>query len=374
MCVIVMKNPEVRLETAHIQKMWADNKDGAGVMYIHPETRKLIVHKGLMSLDSLLEVVEPLQDRQLFIHFRLATHGPPIPELTHPFGLVPDVDKSILCEATEAIMHNGMIYGYGSREEKEGAISDSLDFTVNVLSHMKDNAERARLLRDQIKGKYAILSENNGGVYRLVGDFQEKYGLMCSNLLWDTCYTRHYRGNQSCMGVSNRSMYDDYNIGDGNGYDSMYEASDDIPKCGFHGQRLSRKERKRLARINAAVTNPRKRYTPEDGWKGGEPRSRDMQEHVDAVVKSNLPLLPAPPQEAIGTVKMKDGVWRQVDSGLITDLNSDVPIEGEPLDPPPQQTRPPLRLLLSGDGKFHVPVNGNNNGHHKNGYPPSGNA
>lgn len=188
MCVIVIKPPTVGLTKDDIERMWEKNPDGAGLCWTQKDAQgknKLQVRKGIMDVLELQSVVAEHIEQHLFLHFRLGTHGEVSPELTHPFGLVRDIEKSKRCEADSMFFHNGILGGYGSNV-KGSTISDSLDFCANVLAALPTNRERLRLL-DAVAGKYLIVSPaGDYGTYWVSGPFVTVRGLSCSNDYWDT--------------------------------------------------------------------------------------------------------------------------------------------------------------------------------------------
>lgn len=99
MCLIIADVDTVGVPVEHFRLAWNSNKDGAGVMYWDSDG-KLQVVKGIMTLDELLKVLEPLNGHcQFAVHFRFATHGGVSPELTHPF----DIGQG------SYLMHNGVV-------------------------------------------------------------------------------------------------------------------------------------------------------------------------------------------------------------------------------------------------------------------------
>ncbi|MEM3420592.1 MAG: class II glutamine amidotransferase [Nitrososphaerota archaeon] len=106
MCIIAyVKNGE-KLTTELTTIFHEHNPDGAGLAYYDDNERKWKVVKGLMSLEEIITKLNELQllDREVHndfvIHFRYATTGSIIPELTHPFQFK-------LLDTNCILFHNG---------------------------------------------------------------------------------------------------------------------------------------------------------------------------------------------------------------------------------------------------------------------------
>lgn len=103
-----------------IRKAWARNNDGAGMAWRVDEGKNAKVRwlKG-MSLQDVLDRIETTP-RPYILHFRAASCGPAIPELTHPFPVQKDVPLSLEGE-TEGVVffHNGTWNAYDDRAIEE---------------------------------------------------------------------------------------------------------------------------------------------------------------------------------------------------------------------------------------------------------------
>jgi glutamine phosphoribosylpyrophosphate amidotransferase len=81
MCVIFVCRDRLPTED-ELRATWARNSDGAGVAWW--DGKKVRWRKGLMRLSEVLELL-PQLSVPCVLHFRAATHGGVVPELTHPF-------------------------------------------------------------------------------------------------------------------------------------------------------------------------------------------------------------------------------------------------------------------------------------------------
>jgi hypothetical protein len=293
MCVIVLKNPDVPLTEDQIKKMWDANGDGAGVVwweYDKNKNLKLNGEKGIMTLPELLTVYKGLERSQVFLHLRIATHGKKIPELTHPFGVVADKEKSILADDCDTlIMHNGVLREYG--EDTTSEMSDTLDFTTSVLAHIPGFKEQARLL-DSFVSKFALITQAPEPKYMLIGGFETVAGLKCSNSFWDRGGSRWEPGRT---------------------YNPTTKEWDDSPRCGYsrftparvttpparvttptttgtEPVKLTKKERKRLARERVRDTVRDNRLSLVNGTGGGHRPLTDVQKVIQSLRGNQQPL------------------------------------------------------------------------------------
>jgi len=113
MCVIVHSPNNTALTDQQIRLMFKQNSDGIGVMFRDPSTGNLTTAKALPSSpDKALQWLKGYNTPELnvVIHFRWATHGPAIPENTHPFKIIPGmhmVHNGVLAESTTGRVPKG---------------------------------------------------------------------------------------------------------------------------------------------------------------------------------------------------------------------------------------------------------------------------
>lgn len=126
MCIIALKPEKVTLSKAQMKIMWDANPHGAGFMYA--SGGKVVVIKGLMTLDSLWDAVQaagPL--RKMVLHFRVKTHGAISPEMTHPFWVTED---------KLAMVHNGVIRPLVHKTTE--LVSDTAVFAKTLAANYTD--------------------------------------------------------------------------------------------------------------------------------------------------------------------------------------------------------------------------------------------
>lgn len=113
MCVIVHSPANTALTDQQIRLMFNQNPDGIGVMFKDPDTGHLLTAKSLPSSpDHALRWLKGYNSPELnvVIHFRWATHGPAVPENTHPFRILTGmhmVHNGVLPESTTGKVPKG---------------------------------------------------------------------------------------------------------------------------------------------------------------------------------------------------------------------------------------------------------------------------
>lgn len=176
MCVITVKPRNIIIDYSTVQNMWLKNPDGCGLAYFDSDGR-VLVEKGFMTLPEAWTAINRHQDKELVIHFRLATHGKKTPQQTHPFAITKNIvdAKAYYCGgAFKAVLfHNGIITNYGNEK-----YSDTLEFIVCTLAEIPKLRTKLDVL-ELTENKYALLTK--GKIY-LIGDFHKHKGLTCSNL------------------------------------------------------------------------------------------------------------------------------------------------------------------------------------------------
>lgn len=104
MCVAVIVESQNRIPSAHLEAMHKANDDGAGLAWISGD--QIQYRKGLT-----WQEIDELQDkipRPFLMHFRIATRGAPIPELTHPFPIgMQAFSDDLVGLAPAVLIHNG---------------------------------------------------------------------------------------------------------------------------------------------------------------------------------------------------------------------------------------------------------------------------
>lgn len=183
MCIIIVKPAGEKLPDENIlTQCFENNPDGAGYMY--RDGGKVQIQKGFMSLRSLLESLEWMEEdigltqRDLVIHFRMATHGHIVPELTHPFPISKYSDDltSLVYSCNAAIAHNGILYQYAPKGK--GMISDTMLFIRAMVENGYEDKKHF-MIRNGSGQKFCLMTRDH---IFIQGDFTYSQGIYYSNL------------------------------------------------------------------------------------------------------------------------------------------------------------------------------------------------
>lgn len=157
MCIIVIKDKGVKTDRDLLHTCFQNNPDGCGIAYGDGKTVHVV--KGLMteeSLDLALDIFEKDLEKNVSVfHFRQATAGKVIPELTHPFPIPANKTNrySTLYNANCVLFHNGHISGFG-RNSKE---SDTMVVAQYLSSFCPKDRDRFLQFLAETGQKFALL-------------------------------------------------------------------------------------------------------------------------------------------------------------------------------------------------------------------------
>lgn len=213
MCIIAAKPAGVSMpDHATLSRMWDNNPDGAGLMYVDKSTCKgktrnrVIIEKGFMEFSDFEKAINDLgrrldlKDIPVVLHFRITTHGGTCPELTHPFPVSSTTAtlKKPRSTADIGIAHNGIITsvspGKGMSDTAEYVRSQLAPLT-RALPNWYENAAALELVKNAIGSKMAVLSAT--GKLVTIGQFTEDSGILYSN---DTFRYHKYTFGYGCYG------------------------------------------------------------------------------------------------------------------------------------------------------------------------------
>lgn len=194
MCIAILKPNNKTLDKELLKVCAMNNPDGCGFAYVD-DNNDIIVNK-FMSFEDFWDEYSKVQDNKtMLIHFRIATHGNVELNNCHPFKL----------NNRMALIHNGIISGYGSRTKN---ISDTRDFIEKVIgniSHkMWKNPSFRTLVGNAIgSSKFAILDTDNN--YYIINENKGFWddGVWFSN--------NSYKYKKYTSSVSNKTTNKTYN-------------------------------------------------------------------------------------------------------------------------------------------------------------------
>ena len=182
MCIIAIKPLGVSpLPEDIIQTCFIYNSDGAGFAVHQPGLKDVLIRKGFMDVDALLEALDDEEistaDTVVY-HFRLATSGGVRPGLCHPFPVSCKAKDLYATEiyCKEAFAHNGVFHGLGTRR-----MSDTQMYIRDTLSwYFPDVASNLKNVESDTIGSRTVTLDHNGKLY-LTGNWIIDNGYIYSN-------------------------------------------------------------------------------------------------------------------------------------------------------------------------------------------------
>jgi predicted glutamine amidotransferase len=193
MCVIIYKPAKKDILLENLKKCWIANPHGAGVMFASNNTFLRII-KGLMTFENFLRVYNEnnLIEKEVVIHFRLASSGEISPGLTHPFWVFPDGEM----KHDLAFVHNGHLCDYDT-----GGISqsDTTVFRDKILAKLPHNFLQndaiVELLDSYLNNSIIVFMDNLSNI-NILGDTNSSLTL---NNVW---YSNGYWQSEDCISES----------------------------------------------------------------------------------------------------------------------------------------------------------------------------
>jgi predicted glutamine amidotransferase len=212
MCVIAASAKGFDVPAKPVMKdMYDYNPDGAGFAY--SLNKRVYIEKGFMSYEDFIKGLDMLENKlktkydktlkdiSIMFHFRIGTHGPNSPELTHPF---PISHKKKHFDAldlyTDVVMaHNGIIKSVTPVTDW----SDTTQYVKDILHPLyMDNREFYKsenvqhLIANTINGSRFIFLDKHGE-FTYIGDWHESddadlKGVKFSNLNHEDTYMKYY--------------------------------------------------------------------------------------------------------------------------------------------------------------------------------------
>lgn len=208
MCVIINKPIGRSLHQNELMDASRHNSHGAGYMY--RQNGNVIIKKGFMQVPQLLDSLKKdgflvdsvlIPDKEIALHFRIATSGGITPGRTHPFPIVKSYKRQeqLHQETVAAVMHNGIVGSMGGAD-----YSDTQELTSTVFYHVFRDGATAAELKKAIEDAYPGISFYSskflfftpGWTYWL-GDFKEEDGIKYSNLNHRSTYANSARAGES---------------------------------------------------------------------------------------------------------------------------------------------------------------------------------
>ena len=172
MCIAILNNGK-KLSRQELSNCWVSNDDGAGLLYVDNGVLKAFKqpnHDGFNVAGADFNKFVNEYDRvyamsqhskmPVLLHFRIATHGLD-PAYLHPFFVSDNV----------GLIHNGIIYGYGTRDVSDTAeFANELATLPNTMTHnvdFLDNAFISNSILDKLESSNKVVFMDNTGEFRI---------------------------------------------------------------------------------------------------------------------------------------------------------------------------------------------------------------
>jgi predicted glutamine amidotransferase len=185
MCVAIYKPSGIAAPSIEtLKSCWDANPDGAGLAWRTPDDKHpLHIEKGFMSWKEFESYWKSAgidkYDGDLFIHFRITTHGGTTDGNTHPFPISnnDNVLKSLSLSCNHVIMHNGVLPITPDNE----SISDTMMLSKLIArGGFEKNTPQLMDLLEELIGTNKIAMMTSDDVY-LIGDWKMVDGVYYSN-------------------------------------------------------------------------------------------------------------------------------------------------------------------------------------------------
>lgn len=211
MCVAIYKPAGIACPSIEtLKQCWDANPDGAGIAWRTADAENpLHIEKGFMNWKEFETYWKAEQissyTGDLFIHFRITTHGGTSEGNTHPFPIV-DSDialKAMSCDCRNVLMHNGILPVVPDSKD----ISDTMMLCKLIArGRFEERPQELMNLVNDIIGTNKLIMMDKHGVY-MAGQWQEIDGVYYSNTLWQYRYD-YYNGAYSTTASRKSGMYD----------------------------------------------------------------------------------------------------------------------------------------------------------------------
>lgn len=218
MCLIIHKPAGKDIPQWIIESAQQYNEDGVGLMHSGKAARwvKIAPNKIKKRLDRLT-------DKDIAIHFRMATHGEVTKDNVHPFKLANG----------GFLMHNGILSKYAPKQ-KHGDISDTRLFVQQFCNPMigsYGSIPKAALEKELGYSNAVALMDSDGNINRYGYGWVEYEGLHFSNeYAWDYPYafsTDRHKWTDKVVGYD--STYKGYQTIDGLVAEQLQKYQDFLP-------------------------------------------------------------------------------------------------------------------------------------------------
>lgn len=256
MCIAAIINTPV--EADYLQEMEKDNPHGAGVAWF--DGTSIQFRRGLKAAQIWEMQTSGEMSYPYLLHFRWATHGAQVPELTHPFPTGPRALFGELTGAADSVLiHNGVwnqCTKYEDFIEAPGKVIDSTSDT-GILAYLVGEYEWSSLLKDVPWATALAFVFDGTMVISKYGDTWTTFeGNEYSNLYWlpASVWWEHNKDSVYAKARAGKSVYGVYSGG--------WEGGDDW--YAWAAEKTEADKRSAESKANAAATTRLARMTDEE--------------------------------------------------------------------------------------------------------------
>jgi predicted glutamine amidotransferase len=220
MCVAIYKPKGIKSPSLDIlKKCWDANPDGAGLAWRTSGKYPMHIEKGFMYWKDFESYWTSLNlasyDDDLFIHFRITTHGGTCPSNTHPFPIADNDALLGSCSVSTkyVMMHNGVL----PIQPDNKRISDTMMLSKLIArGKFESNIKAITELLDGFIGTNKIAFMTADEVY-LIGAWKDVDGVKFSNDYWN--FDNNAWFNYRDTSKKHKDRVEDYSYAD---YDDDY--------------------------------------------------------------------------------------------------------------------------------------------------------
>lgn len=187
MCIIAASPAGVRQPTiSELKQMFSRNPHGAG--YMTARNNRVEISKGYMTWDEFARALNYenfTEADSVVYHFRISTQAGVNPQMTHPFPLTANIEKTRIleCACPIGVAHNGIIRLTSDSRDK--VYSDTAHYIAEFLRYLVRNSRDLHddgileAIRRTTDSKFALMDAS--GYIATVGNFIEEDGVLFSN-------------------------------------------------------------------------------------------------------------------------------------------------------------------------------------------------
>jgi hypothetical protein len=178
MCVAVIVESKNRVPRAHLKAMHEANPHGGGIAWYEGDKAQVVMFRKGVTWEEI-DAIQDKLPRPFLLHFRIATRGAKIPELTHPFplGMQAFTEDLVGIANMGVLIHNGTWSDF--RKFVPGGIDANSVSDTQVAAYVAGQDES---VLNEVVWSNAIMKPGGDVIYR--GQWTKEDGNLYSNMHW----------------------------------------------------------------------------------------------------------------------------------------------------------------------------------------------